>query len=93
MREGIVCPRHTPGVYTTPVAFTSAIAFDLDLIVVVQTPQKQSINDAFQYVVVSPQAYDSVEKTLQRYKEYLKTKKQIEKKRREKCKIVQKPNE
>ena len=55
VREGIDCPRHTPGVYTTPVAFTSAIVFDLDLIVVVQTPQKQSINDAFQYVVVSSQ--------------------------------------
>ena len=39
VREGIVRPLHTPGVYTTPVAFISA---------------KQSINDAFQYVAVPP---------------------------------------
>ena len=42
MREGIVSPRHTPGVYTTPVAFTSAFVFDWDLIVVVQTVKNKA---------------------------------------------------
>ena len=54
VREGTVSPRHTPGVYTTPVAFTSAIALDWSIIVEVSDSQKQSINDAFQYVVVPP---------------------------------------
>ena len=54
MREGIVRPLHTPGVYTTPVAFTSAIALDWSIIVEVSDSQKQSINDAFQYVAVPP---------------------------------------
>ena len=52
MREGIVCPRHTPGVYTTPVAFISANVLDLSFFVVISSCQKQSINDAFQYVAV-----------------------------------------
>ena len=47
-----VCPRHTPGVYTTPVAFISANALDRFLFVVISSCQKQSINDASQYVVV-----------------------------------------
>ena len=55
VREGIIRPRHTPGVYTTPVAFTSAIALDwLICIVEVSDSQKLSINDAFQYVAVPP---------------------------------------
>ena len=52
MREGIICPRHTPGVYTTPVASTSAFALDWSIIVEVSDSQKQSINDASQYVAV-----------------------------------------
>ena len=52
VREGIVSPLHTPGVYTTPVAFISAIALDWSIIVEVSDSQKQSINDAFQYVAV-----------------------------------------
>ena len=55
VREGTVSPRHTPGVYTTPVAFTSAIALDWFICIVeVSDSQKQSINDAFQYVAVPP---------------------------------------
>ena len=54
MREGTVSPLHTPGVYTTPVAFISAIALDWSIIVEVSDSQKQSINDAFQYVAVPP---------------------------------------
>ena len=55
MREGIVSPRHTPGVYTTPVASISAIALDWFICIVeVSDSQKQSINDAFQYVAVPP---------------------------------------
>ena len=55
MREGTVCPRHTPGVYTTPVAFISAVVLDSFICIVeVSDSQKQSINDAFQYVVVPP---------------------------------------
>ena len=38
----MVSPRHTPGVYTTPVAFTSAFVFDWDLIVVVQTVKNKA---------------------------------------------------
>jgi hypothetical protein len=52
VREGMVSPLHTPGVYTTPVAFISAIALDWSIIVEVSDSQKQSINDAFQYVAV-----------------------------------------
>ena len=53
MREGTISPRHTPGVYTTPVAFTSAVALDWFICIVeVSDSQKQSINDAFQYVAV-----------------------------------------
>ena len=48
----MVCPRHTPGVYTTPVAFISANVLDLSFFVVISSCQKQSINDASQYVVV-----------------------------------------
>ena len=48
----MVSPLHTPGVYTTPVAFTSAVALDWFICIVeVSDSQKQSINDAFQYVV------------------------------------------
>ena len=54
MREGFNCSPHTPGVYTTPVAFTSASVFDLDLSFLRSNGQKQSINDAFQYIAVSP---------------------------------------
>ena len=55
VREGIVSPLHTPGLYTKPVAFISAVALDwLICIVEVSDSQKQSINDAFQYVVVPP---------------------------------------
>ena len=49
-----VSPRHTPGVYTTPVAFTSAFVFVQDLSFRRSNSQKQSINDAFQYVAVQP---------------------------------------
>jgi len=53
VREGIVRPLHTPGVYTTPVAFISAVALDWFICIVeVSDSQKQSINDAFQYVAV-----------------------------------------
>ena len=53
VREGIVRPLHTPGVYTTPVAFISAVALDWSICIVeVSDSQKQSINDAFQYVAV-----------------------------------------
>ena len=48
----MVCPRHTPGVYTTPVAFTSAFVFDLGFDCGSSNGQKQSINDASQYVAV-----------------------------------------
>ena len=48
----MVNPLHTPGIYTTPVAFTSAFVFDLDLSFLGSNGQKQSINDASQYVVV-----------------------------------------
>ena len=55
VREGTVSPRHTPGVYTTPVAFISAIVLDWFICIVeVSDSQKQSINDAFQYVAVPP---------------------------------------
>ena len=55
VREGIVHPLHTPGVYTTPVAFISAIALDWFICIVeVSDSQKLSINDAFQYVAVPP---------------------------------------
>ena len=55
MREGTIHPLHTPGVYTTPVAFTSAVALDWFICIVeVSDSQKQSINDAFQYVAVPP---------------------------------------
>lgn len=55
MREGTICPRHTPGVYTTPVAFISAVVLDWFICIVeVSDSQKQSINDAFQYVAVPP---------------------------------------
>lgn len=55
MREGTISPRHTPGVYTTPVAFISAIVLDWFICIVeVSDSQKQSINDAFQYVAVPP---------------------------------------
>ena len=55
VREGTISPRHTPGVYTTPVASTSAVALDWFICIVeVSDSQKQSINDAFQYVAVPP---------------------------------------
>ena len=55
VREGTVRPLHTPGVYTTPVAFISAVALDWFICIVeVSDSQKQSINDAFQYVAVPP---------------------------------------
>ena len=55
MREGTIRPLHTPGVYTTPVAFISAVALDWFICIVeVSDSQKQSINDAFQYVAVPP---------------------------------------
>ena len=55
MREGTISPRHTPGVYTTPVAFISAIVLDWFICIVeVSDSQKQCINDAFQYVAVPP---------------------------------------
>lgn len=55
MREGTVSPLHTPGVYTTPVAFISAVVLDWFICIVeVSDSQKQSINDAFQYVDVPP---------------------------------------
>ncbi len=61
MREGIVSPRHTPGVYTTPVAFISAVALDWFICIVeVSDSQKQSINDAFQYVAVPPNSPEDV---------------------------------
>ena len=50
----MVSPLHTPGVYTTPVAFTSAFVFDLGFDCGSSNGQKQSINDAFQYVAVPP---------------------------------------
>ena len=54
VHEGKVSPQHTPGVYTTPVAFTSAFVLTGLSFVEVSDSQKQSINDAFQYVVVPP---------------------------------------
>ena len=42
VREGIPCPQHTPGVYTTPVASISAFVLDWDLIVVVQTAKNKA---------------------------------------------------
>ena len=54
MREGTIRPLHTPGVYTTPVAFISAFVFVQDLSFRRSNSQKQSINDAFQYVAVPP---------------------------------------
>ena len=54
VREGTIRPLHTPGVYTTPVAFISAFVFVQDLSFRRSNSQKQSINDAFQYVVVPP---------------------------------------
>ena len=50
----MISPRHTPGVYTTPVAFISAVVLDWSIIVEVSDSQKQSINDASQYVTVPP---------------------------------------
>jgi len=52
VREGIFALGTLRGVYTTPVAFIPAIALDWSIIVEVSDSQKQSINDAFQYVVV-----------------------------------------
>ena len=55
MPEGTARPLHTPGVYTTPVAFISAVVLDWFICIVeVSDSQKQSINDAFQYVAVPP---------------------------------------
>ena len=55
VREGTVRPLHTPGVYTTPVAFISAVALDWFICIVeVSDSQNHSINDAFQYVAVPP---------------------------------------
>ena len=54
VREGIICPRHTPGVYTTPVAFTSAFVFDWDLIVVVQTVKNKASMTLFNMSLSHP---------------------------------------
>ena len=45
-------PLHTPGVYTTPVAFTSALSLNIGLSFRRSNGQKQSINDASQYVAI-----------------------------------------
>ena len=50
----MVSPLHTPGVYTTPVAFISAFVFDWDLIVVVQTVKNKASMTLFNMSLSHP---------------------------------------